>query len=114
MKLVSNFKALARKAPIAAGKALVQTGKDIASLASQLAPVDEGDLRDSYDIQIVSETTVLVGSPLKYAGPVEFGFIHYKSGEHIPAQPHLTPAFHQSRATFVKNLKKEIKEAANG
>jgi HK97 gp10 family phage protein len=114
MKLVSNFKKLARKAPIAAGKALVQTGKDIASLASQLAPVDEGDLRDSYDIQIVSETTVLVGSPLKYAGPVEFGFIHYKSGEHIPAQPHLTPAFHQSRATFVKNLQKEIKEAANG
>jgi phage gpG-like protein len=111
MKLVSNFKKLARKAPIAAGKALIQTGEDIANLASQLAPVDKGDLRDSYDIEIVSETTVLVGTPLKYAGPVEFGFIHYKSGEHIPAQPHLTPAFHRGREIFIKNLLKEIKKA---
>jgi HK97 gp10 family phage protein len=105
MKLVSNFKALARKAPIAAGRALVQTGKDIASLASQLAPVDTGALRDSYRSEQVSETTVLVGTDLKYAPYVEYGTSDHE------AQPHLTPAFHQSRATFVKNLKNEIEKS---
>jgi HK97 gp10 family phage protein len=105
MKLVSNFKALARKAPIAAGRALVQTGKDIASLASQLAPVDTGALRDSYRSEQVSETTVLVGTDLKYAPFVEYGTVNQE------AQPHLTPAFHQSRVTFLRNLKNEIEKS---
>jgi hypothetical protein len=109
--LKSNLTKLAQLAPALAGKVLVQTGEDIADLASQLAPVDSGDLRDSYKSEPQSESVVFVGSDLDYAGFVEYGFIHH-SGEHIPAQPHLTPAFSQAKSTFLARMKREIEKNA--
>lgn len=104
MKLVSNFKHLARQAPIAAHRALIKTGEDVADLASQLAPVDTGALRDSYRSEVISESEIQIGSELDYAVYQEFGT------SEIPAQPHLTPAFHQAESTFPVNLLEEIKK----
>lgn len=94
---------MAMAAPKAAAAALKQTGEDIADIASQLAPVDTGKLRDSYKSEEVSETTVRIGTDVEYAPHVEFGTYNSAS------QPHLIPAFAQTEATFKTRLADEMK-----
>jgi len=103
-KLKSNLTRIGQRAPAAVKKALLQTGEDIANLTSQLTPVDTGALRDSYQAEPVTDNLVLIGSELEYAPYVEFGTSNSE------AQPHLTPAFHQSEETFRANLINAIKE----
>jgi HK97 gp10 family phage protein len=103
-KLQSNLLRIVLQAPKAAQAALEQTGKDIADLASQLAPVDTGALRDSYKSEVVSEGVVHVGTDVDYAAHVEFGT--YKSA----AQPHFTPAFKQNEDTFKARLRQELEK----
>lgn len=103
-KLISNLTRIAAQAPQAAEAALQQTGEDIASLASQLAPVKTGALRDSIRPENVSEGTVLVGTDKEYAVYVEYGT------SESAAQSFLTPAFLQSEATFKVRLKQEIEK----
>lgn len=98
----SNLTALALKAPQLTGAVLKQTGADIADLASQLAPVDTGALRDSYRAENESETVVIVGSDKEYAPYVEFGTSTQS------AAPHFTPAFKQAEETFTERLKQAI------
>ena len=101
-RLVSHLTSIALQAPSAAAAALQQTGEDIANLASQLAPVKTGALRDSIRAKSVSKGLVLVGTDKEYAIYVEYGT------SESAAQSFLTPAFLQSEATFRLRLKQEI------
>lgn len=102
-KLSSNLSKLAAKAPQAASQALLQTARDIAQMAKQLAPIDTGLLQRSYRVEPIDENTMQIGTDTEYAPYVEFGTVNQS------AQPHLTPAFHQNEETFKVRLAEEIK-----
>jgi HK97 gp10 family phage protein len=104
MRLKSNLTKIAQTAPAAAKRALLQTGKDIAELTRQITPVDTGALRDSYKAEPISDSVVLVGTETTYAPFVEYGTSKSE------AQPHLTPAFAQSEATFKARLTEEAEK----
>lgn len=89
--------------------ALEQTGNDIIDVTKQLAPVDTGDLRDSYTWYPLGEGEIIIGSdpfrgvyrrghPTTYAPYVEFGT------SRSPAQPHFVPAMEQVSDTLVTRL----------
>lgn len=103
-RLVSNLSKIAAAAPAAASAALLKTAADITSLTKQLTPVDTGNLKHSYGALPLSPNRVLVGTDVEYGKFVEYGT------SRMSAQPHLTPAFHQSESTFKKNLADEIKK----
>jgi HK97 gp10 family phage protein len=100
--LKSNLSEIARAAPAAAQRALLQTGADIVDLTKQISPVDTGALRQSYGALPISSQEVHVGSDMPYAPYVEYGTVH------SAAQPHLTPAFMQAEDTFKHRLAEEI------
>lgn len=97
--------------------ALLQTAEDITDLTKQLAPVDTGDLRDSYTWEKAEdkERTYYIGSnpyrgvyrrghPTTYGPYVEFGT------SRSPAQPHFTPAFNQAGDILVARLGQLLKK----
>lgn len=112
-KLRSNLTKIARQAPQSASRALVRTGRSVLNTASQLAPVDQGDLRESYlkptalvelragDYQ--DTRVVHIGSDVEHSAYQEFGT------SRMDAQPHFTPAFIQNVETFKKILAEEVK-----
>ena len=75
-------------------EALLQAGKDVVTLASQLAPVGEGKgdvhLADSGKAELTGTRTVSItfgnGLPDRRAQAQEYGTVF------MPAQPYLTPA----------------------
>lgn len=102
--LVSNLTKIAGQAGAAAQRALLQTGADIASVATQLAPIDTGALKQSIGAVPVSSNEVHVGSGLDYSIYQEYGT------SRMAAQPFLTPAFMQSESTFKARLVEEIRK----
>jgi HK97 gp10 family phage protein len=103
-RLVSNLSKIAAQARHLAAEALKETGEDIADLTKQLAPVKTGRLRDSYRVEVVDESTVRVGSDVDYSVYQEYGTVN------MAAQPHLTPAFMQSEATFKARLTEKMRK----
>lgn len=75
-------------------------GQEALTRTKQKAPVDTGTLRRSYhaepDRSDASGLTVVVGTNLEYAPFVEFGT------SKMAAQPHLQPAFEETRALAPK------------
>lgn len=100
--LKSDLTEIAGKAGAAAQRALLQTGADIVDLTKQITPVDTGNLKSSYGAVPVTSNEVHVGTFVEYAPFVEYGT------SRMAAQPHLTPAFAQSEATFKQRLKEEV------
>lgn len=80
-----------------------KTAEGIRDTAAANAPVDKGELRDSYQVEMVDETTVIVGSDCDHALPVEYGTSEQ------PAQPHFIPAAEAARAEFEAGLKTLLK-----
>lgn len=81
-------------------KGLDEVGAMIASKASAGAPVDEGELRDSYSHMVdANEKKVDVGSDADHAPFVEKGT--YK----MSAQPHLSPAMESNRGLIEQLIK---------
>jgi hypothetical protein len=80
---------------------LVNAAEMVKELASQLAPIDEGDLADSGEVEVVGSEDVLVsfgnGLPDLRAIAQEFGW--EQDGETYPAQPYLIPAVNQIDVT---------------
>jgi hypothetical protein len=73
----------------------------VADEARILAPVDEGELRDS--IHVVSSSDGLhnwVVAPVDHAEPQEFGFVHYISGAFIPPQAYMRRALRKGAERF--------------
>ena len=102
--LRSDLSEIAKNAPAAASRALLQTGADIVNLTKQITPVDTGNLKSSYGAVPVSSSEVHVGTTVEYAPYVEYGT------SRMGAQPHLTPAFAQSESTFKARLAEEIQK----
>ena len=89
--------------------ALEEAGEDVLATTKQLAPVDTGDLRDSYTWYPLGEGEIIIGSdpfrgvyrrghPTTYAPYVEFGT------SRTPAQPHFVPAMEQASDFLVNRL----------
>lgn len=116
-KFITNLSKYGRAVNGVARLALEDTGKDIVDIAKQLAPVDTGDLRNSYMWEMVDEDTMRVGSsknrgvykrgyPTYYAPYVEFG-TDAPGGE---AQPHFVPAFSRAASIFVVRFKQRFRK----
>ena len=77
---------------------LLDGGKDVVSVASELAPKDSGDLSESGKAEIVGNNSVEItfgnGLPDDRAPAQEFGTIF------MPAQPYLFPALREVDILF--------------
>lgn len=87
---LKGLHALIGKVREAVSAALLQSGKHIQTLASELAPVDSGDLAASGDVQMIAPTIIEVSFgnnlPDNRAVAQEYGTLF------MPAQPYLGPA----------------------
>lgn len=103
-------------------RALEQIGINAEKYAKALCPVQSGVLRNSITHQVVpSESTVYIGTDVKYAPYVELGH-HQEVGRYVPAigkklknswvspKPFLKPAM----ADHVDEYKKLIKDELSG
>lgn len=72
-QLNRKLRAIPRSAKNAARKAVVQGAEEIAALQRSLAPVDDGDLRDSIHVTMPGQTTPPYSQPggSRTAGPEE-------------------------------------------
>lgn len=70
---------------------------DIQEDAERYVPVLTGDLRNSIGHEQESDTSGIVYADEEYAAAVENGYVHHRSGDHIPAQPYLRPALYKQR-----------------
>lgn len=66
-------------------------GREVVRRTEVKAPVDTGNLRDSYRMEKQSNGDVLVGTNVHYAPPQEFG------GAFHTGQPHLRPSLDEVR-----------------
>jgi len=116
-KLKINFTQLYKNLDIDLDVVLEQTAQDIVTITQQLAPVDTGDLRDSYQFEKVEVGTYRIGSnpkwgayrrphPTFYAPFVEYGT------SNSPRQPHFVPAFQQALPTFQARLAEFLQKKA--
>lgn len=85
---------------------LVKTFKrsmlEIQNLAKMKAAVDTGNLRNSIQLDILSDTKILITSFASYSYFVEFGTIYMK------AQPFLRPAIDEVRFKRIKEIAKQV------
>lgn len=84
-------------------KGILTTALNIKSQAKLLAPVREGQLRNSIDIEAdQSGLNIKVGSGLEYAPYQEFGT------RNMAAQPFLRPAVEIVRGRSIEEVKAEL------
>lgn len=69
----------------------------VARDAQRYVPVLSGYLRNHIGYDQTSPTRGRVYANADYAAAVERGWVHPKSGTHVPAQPYLRPALHKNR-----------------
>lgn len=98
-----NSKAVLAKFRRAMDKATRDTAREIAKDASELAPVDSGDLEESYTSQKMGDAHYQTGSPLEYSVYQELGT------EKQNAQPHLMPAYELNKDAFVGKFKNGLR-----
>jgi HK97 gp10 family phage protein len=104
---VANLHAFDRAVGKRVRDAVRDAGKDVESLAKQLAPVDTGALRASIRTEYSEGgLTFRTGSDLDYAPFVEFGTAV------SPAQPFLFPAFEAIRPHFLQDVREAVRGAA--
>lgn len=80
----------------------------IQNIATQLTPVDTGELKKSWRNNFKQDGSGIkaeVGNVKEYAGYVE------KGTRFMDAQPYLKPAVDNDAPDYIKDLKKAIKEA---
>lgn len=137
-ELMAKLKRLGKgkAAEQAVHKGMLQGAKTVQGSAKLLCPVDSGRLRDSIEIEDVSQDTVAVGTNVEYAVYVEYGtgqlgdptvphttkeYWRYQDEDgnwHTthgqPPRPYLTPALSMSQTDVkrkvIAQLQKAIKE----
>lgn len=65
--------------------------------AKRYVPVLTGNLRNHIGTRKLSPTHGQLFANEDYAAAIEKGFVHARSGRHIPAQPYLRPAVYKNR-----------------
>ena len=123
-QLFAKLRLLKPKVTRELATAAFKAGEEVATLARQFVPVDDGKLRDSIKVVVPPDQfnpKVRVeagGSEAYYARWVEFGTA--ARGEHpgTPAQPYLFPAYRLMRkkikGRFSRAMTKAAKEVASG
>lgn len=79
-------------------------GLNCEGLAKRACPVDTGRLRSSIKYTKQDESSCTVGTPVKYALPVEMGHAT-RSGSFVAPRPYLRPAFDQASKECLQELK---------
>lgn len=110
--------------------ALAKSGDELADTVRGLAPVDQGDLRDSVAVTLPGQQTpphsqpggstvarenqviVTVGNDaVRYPHLVEHGHLTVDGG-HVPAQPFFWPAYRLRKARITGRINRAVTKAA--
>ena len=102
VRLESNLEEIAREMERRAGELVRKTLHEIEAGAKQNAPVDEGTLRNSYQVEMTSDLSGNVGSAAEHAPHQEYGT------RFQPGKAHLIPAAEAARAGFEQGLKELV------
>ena len=101
-RLRKALRAVAKRAPDRASKAVGATALFVQTEAKNRTPVDTGRLRSSLQIVFYNRgLTAFVGTNVEYAPYVEFGL---RSRPNYPAQPYLGPAAERGRKELERRL----------
>src|SRR5688572_29759436 len=98
--------------PARVASAINNANSSMQSLATQLAPEKSGELKESIHISKRATATDLhatTSADAEHAAPQEFGFHHYISGEFIPGQPFMIPAYEMAKSQLLSELKDAAK-----
>jgi HK97 gp10 family phage protein len=123
-RLQARMDAIPKAVKEAVQPALQKSGQELVARMRSLAPVDEGDLRDSITYtpagqttpphsqpggsQVVPENAVMVtagNADVRYAHLVEYGTLK------APAQPYFWPAFRLSHTRITNRIKRAVSKA---
>ena len=99
IKFESQLSQLARQIEERADAAVKETALAIEADARANAPVDQGELANSYTTEFPSEHSAVVGSPSDHSIEQEFGT------RFQPGKPHFIPAAEKNRTVFEEKLK---------
>lgn len=137
-QLSRKLKAIPKAAKDEARKAVLQGANEIAAMQRSLAPVDDGDLRDSIHVTPPGGTTPPYSQPggsrtakseeaivtagntkVRYAHLVEFGTKEHKAGgmfegatiPAIPAHPFFWPGYRALRRRVKSRITRNINKA---
>lgn len=137
-KLRRKLKAIPKAAKDEARKAVVLGAEEVAAMQRRLAPVDDGDLKDSIHVTKPGETTPPYSQPggsrtanpeqaivtagntkVRYAHLVEFGTAAHIAGgmfagaqiPAIPPQPFFWPGYRALRRRVKSRITRTIKKA---
>lgn len=86
--------------------AVAKAAMDTEALATVLAPIDTGNLRNSIASDKVRPFTWRVTANADYALYVEMGAYNVRAKKNMPAQPYLDPALRQVWPTLMTALGK--------
>lgn len=128
---LSSFQKRMKAIPIAAREAVVpavvKSAEEIARVQRQLAPVDEGDLRDSITVTLPGQSTPPYSQPggSQVAGPLEAivtvgntdvrypHLVEYGTAN-ADAQPFFWPAVRLGRKRATNRFRRAVKKAIRG
>jgi HK97 gp10 family phage protein len=94
-----HFDELARKAKGAVRDIVRKAAFDVEANAKNVVPVDTGNLKNSIDVEMESDTTAVIGPHTEYAAYVEFGTMN------MPAQPYMTPAAEAVKPAYMEAMR---------
>jgi HK97 gp10 family phage protein len=99
IKLESHLSELAKQIEANARRAMKETALGIEADAKANAPVDTGELANSYTTEFPTENSARVGTNVEHAIYQEFGT------RFQPGKPHFIPAVEKNRLLFEEKLR---------
>lgn len=108
VKLTTNFAKTAASWRNRISLELNAANKSQVSVAEQLSPVDSGDMKRSvHETEEATPDKLRAASQVEveYGVYVEFGFVHYATGEDMEPQPFWTPAFKLARMQLLNSFR---------
>lgn len=126
-RLKARLNAIPKAVKAAVVPALVQSGEELADLQRSLAPVDQGDLRDSIHVTLPGQATPAYSQPggstvagenqvLVTAGNTDVRYPHlveYGTAK-TTAQPFFWPAYRLKKKRLANRVKRAIGKAVKG
>lgn len=105
----SDLTRLSFEMPDAGERALLETAVTVLATADQLVPVDEGLLKESGGIEVVSPEHINVGYGREGSQREDVAIYQEFGTVNMPAQPYLGPAFEQNVETFEDRVLSHVK-----
>lgn len=99
MQLTNNLDKISKEVAI---QTFQRSMQEIQNLAKINAAVDTGNLRNSIQLSIISDTKILITSFASYSAYIEFGTFK------MNAQPFFRPAIDEVRFNKIKTIQKQV------